>query len=144
MEAAMGGMMEVELGRLAVERGASEGVKQFGQRMVDDHTRANQDLLQATSALGLTPPSALDPKHRAMVEKMSRLSGAAFDQAYMKQMVKDHQKDVALFEREAGRGSVEALKAFAAAKLPTLREHLRMARDIAAGSHGQDTSKMQP
>lgn len=135
MEAAMGGMMEVELGRLAVERGSSEGVKQFGQRMIDDHTRANQQLMQIVSGLGVAPPTALDAKHQAMVAKMARLSGAAFDREYMKQMVKDHQKTVALFQREAGRGMQPELKAFASQTLPTLQEHLSMARAMAGGNH---------
>jgi putative membrane protein len=142
MEAAMGGMMEVELGRLAVERGASEAVKQFGQRMIDDHTRANQELMQLASAAGLTPPAALDAKHQAMVAKMARLSGAEFDRAYARQMVKDHEKTVALFQRESSRGAHDVLKSFAAAQLPALREHLQMARALAAGgtTHTQGTS----
>ena len=129
MEAALSGMAEVELGRLAVERGASAAVKQFGQRMVDDHTRANEELMQLVSGLGITAP-ALDAKHRAPISKLSRLSGAEFDRAYIKQMVTDHQKAVSLFQREAGRGGHAGLKSFAAGKLPALQEHLRMAREM--------------
>ena len=142
MEAAMGGMMEVELGRLAVERGASDAVKQFGQRMIDDHTRANQELMQLASAAGVTPPAALDAKHRATVAKMARLSGAAFDREYARQMVKDHEKTVALFQREADRGAHDGLKSFASAQLPALQEHLSMARALAGGgtTHTRGTS----
>lgn len=135
MKAAMSDMAEIELGRLAVARGASESVKQFGQRMVDDHTRTSQQLMQIASTAGVMPPSALDPKHTALVAKMSRLSGAEFDRAYAKQMVKNHQEAVALFQRESTRGSHAELKSFAAATLPALQEHLAMSRAM-AGGHG--------
>jgi putative membrane protein len=126
MEAAMGGMAEVELGRLATERGMSDEVKQFGQRMVDDHSKANEELMQVASAKGMTLPTTLDAKHQAMVDKMSKMSGAAFDKAYKQEMLKDHRKDVASFEREAGKGMDAEVKGFAAKTLPTLKEHLSM------------------
>jgi putative membrane protein len=136
-EAAMGGMAEVELGRLAAERGASDAVKQFGQRMVDDHSSANTELMQLATAKGITLATTLDAKHQAMVKKMSGLSGAAFDRAYAKEMVKDHNKAVALFQSAAQRGADTDLKAFAQKTLPTLQEHLRMARALPQGSgHG--------
>ena len=134
MAAAMGGMAEVELGRVAAERGSSDAVKQFGQRMVDDHSRANSELMQWASGKGLALPTALDAKHQALMTKMSALSGAAFDRAYAKEMVNDHNKDVALFQREASRGSDSDLKAFAQKTLPTLQEHLSMARALPNGN----------
>src|SRR3954469_15306701 len=136
MDAAMDGMTEVQLGRLATQQGASDSVKQFGQRMVDDHTKANNDLMQWASTSGLTLPTALDAKHQAMVTKMSGLSGAAFDKAYSKNMVSDHTKAVSMFQKEADRGADSGLKSFAASTLPTLQEHLSMARGLstAAGS----------
>jgi putative membrane protein len=134
--AAMSGMAEVELGRLAAERGASDAVKQFGQRMVDDHSKANDELKQWATTAGVTLPTALDAKHQAVVAKLNRLSGAAFDRAYAQQMVKDHTKAVQLFQREADRGTDAGLKTFASATLPTLQEHLRMARSLNAGGSG--------
>jgi putative membrane protein len=134
MEAAMGGMAEVELGRLAAERGSTDAVKQFGQRMVDDHSRANSDLMQWAGGKGITLPTALDAKHQSLMTRMSALSGAAFDRAYAKEMVKDHNKDVALFQREASRGADADLKAFAQKTLPTLQEHLSMARTLSSGN----------
>ena len=136
MEAAMGGMAEVELGRVATQRGSSEAVRSFGQRMVDDHTRANSELMSLASGLGVTPPTALDPKHAATSAKLSRLSGAGFDRAYARQMVKDHEKTVSLFQREATRGRHEQLRSFASSMLPALQEHLRMARELSAGTRG--------
>jgi len=130
MMAAMGGMEEVEMGKLAAEKGASDEVRQFGQRMVDDHTRANQELMQIASSKGMTLPAALDPKHQADMQKMSALSGEAFDKAYVKMMVKDHKKDVAEFQKESTRGADPELKGFATSTLPTLQEHLQMIQRI--------------
>ncbi|HJU53723.1 MAG TPA: DUF4142 domain-containing protein [Pyrinomonadaceae bacterium] len=138
MTAAMDGMTEVELGRLAAERGSSDAVKQFGQRMVDDHSKANDELKQWAATAGVTLPTALDAKHQAMVAKMSSLSGAAFDRTYAKDMVKDHTKAVQLFQRQADRGMDAGLKSFASSKLPTLREHLEMARSLNAGGGGHN------
>src|SRR5215211_7065192 len=87
MEAAMGGMMEVELGRVAAQRGASDTVKQFGQRMVDDHSQANTELMSLASSKGITLPTALDDKHRQDITKLSAMSGADFDRAYSKMML---------------------------------------------------------
>jgi putative membrane protein len=130
MAAAMGGMMEVEMGRLAAQKGASDEVRQFGQRMVDDHTKANEELMQLASSKGMTLPTASDPKHQAEMRKLSALSGERFDREYVKMMVKDHKKDVGEFQKEAARGADPELKAFAARTLPTLQEHLQMIQRI--------------
>jgi putative membrane protein len=126
MEAAMGGMMEVELGKLAAEKGMSDEVKQFGQHMVDDHSKANEDLMQVAASKGITLPTALDAKHMAMRDKMASLSGAAFDKAYKQEMLKDHRKDVADFQKESMKAMDADVKAFATRTLPTLKEHLSM------------------
>jgi putative membrane protein len=136
LAAGMGGMAEVQLGQLAVQRAASDDVKQFGQRMVDDHTRANNELMQVASQKGITLPTALDAKHQADMNKLSGLSGADFDRAYMKLMVKDHQKDTKEFRKEADKGQDADVKGFAARTLPTLEEHLRMAQTTAAATGG--------
>ena len=130
MFAAMGGMAEVELGRLAAQKGASEDVRQFGQRMVDDHSKANAELMQLASGKGMTLPAAPDAKHQAGMRKLSALSGEKFDKEYVKMMLKDHKKDVAAFEKEAAGGMDAELKSFAASTLPTLREHLQMIQRI--------------
>ena len=135
-KAAMMDMAEIQTGRLAVSQGASESVRQFGQRMIDDHTRTSQQLMQMASAAGFTPPQTLDAKHQAAAAKLARLTGAEFDRAYMKQMVKDHQEAVSLYQRQSTRGSMPELRAFASATLPALQEHLTMARSMAAGGGG--------
>jgi len=130
LEAGMGGMEEVTLGRLATEHAASAEVKQFGQRMVDDHTKAGDELMHVATQKGLTLPTALDAKHQSDVDKLSKLSGAEFDRAYMSMMVKDHKKDVKEFQTEANKGQDADVKGFASTTLPTLQDHLRMAEDI--------------
>ena len=130
MEAAMGGLMEVELGRLATQQGSSEAVKQFGQRMVDDHSQVNTELMQLASSKGLTLPTALDEKHQKELAKMQKLTGADFDKAYSKAMLSDHEKDVSAFEKESTKGNDADIKAFAAKTLPTLQQHLQLARTL--------------
>jgi putative membrane protein len=130
-EAAKGGMLEVELGRLATERGESVAVKQFGKRMIDDHTKANNELKQTASAKSIPLPTELDAKGKATMDRLSKLKGEEFDRAYMDDMVEDHTKDVSDFQREANSGADSDVKAFAAKTLPTLQEHLRMAQSIA-------------
>jgi putative membrane protein len=130
MEAAVGGMEEVQLGQMAAQKGASDEVRQFGQKMVDDHTKANQDLMQVASGKGWTLPTALDAKHQADVQKLSALTGDAFDRAYVKMMVSDHKKDVGEFQKESTSGADADVKSFAARTLPTLQEHLQMIQRI--------------
>ena len=130
MDAAMGGMMEVELGRVAAQKGTSDAVKQFGQRMVDDHSKANSELMSLASGKGITLPTELDQKHRNEVTKMSNMSGAEFDRSYSKMMLSDHTKDVAAFEKESTKGGDADLKAFASKTLPTLQEHLQLAKAL--------------
>ena len=142
-KAAEGGLAEVELGRLAAERASSDRVKQFGQKMVDDHSKANEELKKAAKKQNIELPSALDKKDQAEVDKLSKLSGAAFDKAYMSAMVKDHEKDVSEFRKAARSAGSSEVKSFAEQTLPTLEEHLKLARDVhqeLAGSHSARNS----
>ena len=122
------GATEVELGKLAASNGSSAEVKQFGQRMADDHAKAGDELQAIASKLGYTPKNAGADK--GDVKKFSKLKGDKFDREYAKYMVKDHEKAVKLFEKESQKGESEDLKQFAAKTLPTLQEHLKMARDL--------------
>ena len=139
MDAAMGGLMEVELGRIAAQKGMSDAVKQFGQRMVDDHSKANEELMSLASSKGMTLPTALDEKHQKDVTKLSAMSGAEFDRAYSRMMLSDHNKDVKEFEKQSTKGGDADLKAFASKTLPTLQEHLQMARAL-PGNQGAGNS----
>ena len=131
-DAAMDGMTEVALGNLALQRAQNESVKQFAQQMVTDHTAANNELTQIASGKNVTLPAAIDAKHQAMVDKLSKLSGADFDREYMKMMVKDHEKAVKMFQDQSQKGTDADAKAFAAKTLPTLQGHLQMARTVSA------------
>ncbi|MDQ6639163.1 MAG: DUF4142 domain-containing protein [Pseudomonadota bacterium] len=135
-KAAIGGLAEVELGKLAQQKGASDQVKQFGSRMVDDHSKANDELKQIASAKSITLPTDLDAKHKNKMAKMQKLSGAQFDRAYMDDMVADHKEDVADFKKESSAGRDNDLKSFAAKTLPTLEDHLKMAQSTDAAVKG--------
>lgn len=132
IEAARGGLAEVELGRLAIQRAASDAVRQFGQRMVADHGAANQELLMLAQGKGVTLPQALDPDHRMLLDRLATLSGPQFDQAYMAEMVRDHQADAAAFEREVRQGQDPEMRAWAARTLATVQHHQRIANDLHA------------
>ena len=135
-KAAVGGLAEVEMGKLAQQKGSSDQVKQFGSRMVEDHSKANDELKQIASSKGMTLPTDLDAKHKSKMDKMQKLSGAQFDRAYMDDMVADHKEDVADFKKQASSGKDSDLKAFAAKTLPTLQDHLKMAQSTDAAVKG--------
>jgi len=143
MEAAAGGMAEVELGRLATQKASQSDVKEFGQMMVDDHSKANDRLMKIAQEKGLAAPHALTPEHEALKDRLSKLSGAAFDREYMREMVKDHQQDVAAFRKHATGASDPEVKQFASSTLPTLEKHLDRATELQqtlSGGSPQGTS----
>ena len=128
--AAQGGWAEIATGELAQKNGGSEAVRQYGQRMVQDHGLANKELESIASKLGMTPPKAPDAKHQAEAKKLAGLSGAEFDRQYASHMVMDHEMTIALFEKQANAGAEASLRAFASKQLPILQEHLKMARSL--------------
>ncbi len=140
MEAARGGMAEVELGQLAAQKASSSEVKSFGQMMVDDHTKANDELKSLASGKGITVPTDLDAKSKAQKARLEKLSGEEFDRAYMRDMERDHRKDVAEFKRESASGKDQELKDWAGKTLPTLEKHLQHAEQTASavGAGGQN------
>jgi putative membrane protein len=146
-EVMQGGMAEVELGQLATQKAQSADVKQFGQKMVDDHTKLNDQMKPVASQLGITPPASLDMKHKAISTKLNKLSGDEFDKAYIKAMIKDHQKDVAEFQKEASTGSSAQVKDAASQGEPVISEHLKMIRQIAQAHNvdaGEGTTASNP
>ena len=146
MNAAAGGLYEVEAGKLATQKASSEDVKKFGQRMVDDHSKANDELMQLANTKGVTPPKEIDKKHKGELDKLSKASN--FDKTYMEMMVKDHEKDVSEFRKEAKDGKDPDVKAWAAKTVPTLEEHLNMAKGMTkkggATKKGEMTKKGEP
>jgi putative membrane protein len=129
-KAAEGGVAEVELGQLAEQKASSPQVKEFAQRMVNDHTKANDQLKQVANEENVTIPTKLDAKDEATKDRLEKLSGAQFDRAYMADMVRDHTKDVTEFRTEAKTAKDPAVKNFASQTLPTLEDHLKEARNV--------------
>jgi putative membrane protein len=125
-KAAQGGMAEVELGKMASTKAQNAEVKQFGQQMTADHTRANNELKTLAAGKNVTLPTDVGAMHKATMDKLSKLSGAEFDREYVKAMVEDHEKDVAEFQKQADSGTNADVKAFAAKTLPTLKSHFEM------------------
>ncbi len=130
-DAAPGGMAEVELGKLAAKQAASNDVKQFGQKMVEDHSKAGDELKQLAAQKKVVLPSDIMPVHKQLMEKLSKLSSADFDKEYVKAMVEAHEKDVAAFENVSKTAADADVKSFATKTLPTLKMHLEMIKAMA-------------
>ena len=132
MQAGQLSMMEVELGRLAVQRGSSAGVKQYGQQMVEEHTRANQELMQLAMQKKVELPSEMSTQNTALIDRLSGLSGTSFDTAYKQAMIDSHNQAIALFKAQSQQGEDPQLKAWATQKLPNLQAHLEMVNQMLA------------
>jgi len=139
--AAKGGLAEVELGQLAADHASSDEVKKFGQRMVTDHGKANDELKSLAQKKNITLPTEIDAKDKAFHNRLAKLTGAAFDRAYMQHMLADHRKDVNEFKHESTAGKDPDVKEWASKTLPTLEEHLKQAEDTtkAVGTSGTAT-----
>ncbi|MEG5040408.1 MULTISPECIES: DUF4142 domain-containing protein [unclassified Microcoleus] len=132
MQAGQLGMLEVELGRLAVQRGSSAGVKQYGQEMVKEHTQANEELMQVAMQKGVKLPTEMSSQNTALMERLSGLSGTSFDAAYKQAMIESHNQAIALFQAQSQKGQDPDLKAWATQKLPNLQAHLQMVNQMLA------------
>jgi len=129
-EATRGGMSEVELGQLAKEKGKSDSVRNFGDRMVRDHQKANDELKSIATSKGATVPANLTRTEKSTMDKLQNASGPEFDRQYAATMVEDHRTDIKEFKDAAEDLKDPDLKAFAQKTIPTLEEHLRMAEDM--------------
>ena len=129
-DAASGGKAEVELGKLAEQNAQSEQVKKFGQKMVQDHTAAKQKLEGIAKMKGVDLPQQLDAEQQQALGRLSKMRGAEFDRAYMQDMVKDHNKDVGEFRKEAQSGNDPDIREFARQTLPTIQQHEQMAKNV--------------
>lgn len=125
---AIAGMTEVKLGEIAEKNAADKEVKDFAKKMVADHTKANESLKQLATEEGVQVPADLDAKHKALVDKFSKLTGNKFDHDYMDQMITDHEAVIASLKAEAKTGEAD-LKKWAEETLPTVEGHLKMAKD---------------
>jgi putative membrane protein len=139
MKAAQGGMTEVEMGNLAQQRGASEQMKEYGRKLVQDHTRMNNDLKDIAGKENITLPTDISADQRRTIDRLSKLSGTQFDREFAKESVKDHRADIDEFRKEATSGDDQSLKNFASSNIPTLQDHLNMAESLEKG--GRTTSE---
>ncbi|WP_052213822.1 DUF4142 domain-containing protein [Belnapia sp. F-4-1] len=128
--ATRGGIAEVQMGRLAQQRGHSPAVRRLGERMVTDHTQINQEMLALAQQKQITPPDSMGAHHQAMYDRLAGMRGRAFDRAFAQAMVADHQEDVTAFQTEARDGTDPDVKAFAQRHLPLLQEHLQAAQRL--------------
>ncbi|HYZ83627.1 MAG TPA: DUF4142 domain-containing protein [Bryobacteraceae bacterium] len=146
-QAAEGGLAEVALARMAQQKAESEAVKELARQIEQDHTKANAELKRIADMRNVQiptePPST--GNHKQVMDRLEKLSGAAFDKAYVRDMVKEHEKDIKMFEREANSGMDTELKTFASNTLPDLRKHLQMAQSaqssVGARSGGNMSDK---
>jgi putative membrane protein len=131
-DAAIGGLMEVELGKIAEKNATSPQVKEFGAMMVTDHGKANEELKGIAAGKGIQIPAELPKAKQAMVEKLSKVTGEEFDKTYVADMVKDHKKDLAEFQKAAKNLDDPQLKAFAEKGTGMIEHHLQRIEAIQA------------
>jgi putative membrane protein len=130
-KAMAGGEAEVTLGKMAAEKASSPDVKEFGQKMVDDHGKLNDQMKPIASQMGISEPTSLPHKDQALQKKLEGLSGADFDKAYMSAMVKDHRKDLSEFQQEASSGKDPQVKDAAQQGAQVIQQHLELAEQVA-------------
>ena len=136
-KASAAGLAEVNLSNLAVRLSGNAKVRAFAERMIVDHGKANEELLMLANRKQFTAAEKMDSKHTELRDKLAKMTGAAFDHAFMEGMVKDHEEAVKLFETQSKDGQDAALKSWAGNKLPALKKHLKMAQDIAKTVKGK-------
>jgi putative membrane protein len=128
-EAAEGGLAELKFGQLAQDKGSSDAVKEFGKKMVADQMQVSDLLKSVASQRDMKLPTDMNKHDQKTYDKLSQMSGDAFDKAFMKEMVRGDQDHVSMFQLEASNGQDPGIKDFASRVLPTLQDHLKMARD---------------
>lgn len=140
-KALQGGIAEVQLGQLTLQKSSNDQVKQFAQKMVDDHTKMGEQMKPVAQQLGVDVPTEPSKKDKAIMAKMQTLSGSAYDQAYIKDMVKDHKQDLSEFQMEASSGQDPAVKDAATQGSQIISQHLQMAQQLAKDQNVHMASK---
>ncbi len=128
--AAQGGMAEIQLGKLAADRGSNATVKAFGERMVVQHGAAGDQLKAAAQQANIVLPTTASSKDQQIYDRLARLNGSDFDRAYADDMVRDHEQDLNEFQNEANNGKNSSIRAFAAQTVPMIQQHLNQAREM--------------
>ena len=130
-KALQGGLTEVQLGQLTLQKSENPQVKEFAQKMIDDHTRLGDQMKPIAKQLGVSVPDQPSKKDRQLIAKMQSLSGPVYDQAYVKDMVKDHKQDLSEFQAEASNGQDPTVKDAANQGSKVISQHLQMAQQLA-------------
>ncbi len=130
-KAMQGGLAEVQLGQLTLQKTNNPQVKEFAQRMIDDHTKLNEQMKPIAQQVGVTVPDQISKNDRKTIAKLQTLSGSAYDQAYIKDMVKDHKQDLNEFQMEASSGQDQTVKDAANQGSKVIAQHLQMAQQMA-------------
>ena len=138
---AEGDLAEVDAGRLASQRAESQGVKNFGQEMVTDHSKNDTEFKSVAASNGMPIPETIDKQHAAEKSKLESASGSAFDKEYLQAQVRDHEKAVQLLQHEISHGQDPAVKDFARKTLPVVRHHLAMAKELQSNMNGAGTTR---
>lgn len=142
MDMAMANMAEVETGKLALSKGQSAEVKTFAQQMIDDHGKALSELQALAQQKGVTLPTELDAKHKAMAAKLEKLSGDAFDKEYMKQAgLNDHKATHAKLQKISKSAKDPDVKGAATKTLPVVEQHLKSAQQMTSAKSGTTSGK---
>jgi len=128
-KAAEGGAAEIQMAQLAQSKATNPAVKDLANKLVADHTKANDALKPIATKDNITWPTGMSAKDQSEYNRLQALSGAEFDKEYVNYEIKDHKQDINLFQKEADHGSNPEVKAWAAENLPSLQEHLRMAQN---------------
>jgi putative membrane protein len=140
-KALQGGMAEVQLGQLTLQKSNNDQVKQFAQRMIDDHTKLGEQMKPVAQQLGVSEPDGISKKDKNTIAKLQALSGPAYDQAYIKNMVKDHKQDLSDFQTEASSGQDQTVKDAANQGSKVIAQHLQMIQQIAKDQNVNMASK---
>lgn len=140
-KALQGGIAEVQLGQLTLQKSNNDQVKQFAQKMIDDHTRLGDQMKPVAQQVGVAVPTEPSKKDKQTMAKLQALSGSAYDQAYIKDMVKDHKQDLSDFQMEASNGQDPAVKDAATQGSRVISEHLQMAQQLAKDQNVNMASK---
>jgi putative membrane protein len=140
-KALQGGLAEVQLGQLTLQKSNNEQVKQFAQKMIDDHTKLGDQMKPIAQQVGVAVPTEPSKKDKQTMAKLQALSGSAYDQAYLKDMVKDHKQDLSDFQMEASNGSDPAVKDAATQGSRVIAQHLQMVQQLAKDQNVNMASK---
>jgi putative membrane protein len=140
-KALQGGIAEVQLGQLTLQKSSNDQIKQFAQKMIDDHTKLGEQMKPVAQQVGVAVPTEPSKKDKQTMVKMQALSGSAYDQAYIKDMVKDHKQDLSDFQAEASNGQDPAVKDAATQGSQVISQHLQMAQQLAKDQNVNMASK---